>query len=164
MKIVFLEMQVGVYDEVIEVGAIKVVDGVPTEKYYSFARPKEKIPVGLEVTFGVTNEHLIGAPPAIQVVKEVLEFINGCLVVTYTMDPPYLANEILDRAKECGISDFSVKTLELFPIVEMKYPASKGYPSFFNVAEYFGVYDPRGDSLSRSIILMKLYHNLYLPI
>ena len=163
MNIVFLELETQEPNHLIEVGAIKVTDGKPVAVYHSFARPAREILPGYEVTFGVTNDHLVGAPPAEQVLKEVLAFMDGCLVVTYSMDPPYLEDAILSKAKENGFPDFHVETLELLPIADKKLPMSKGFPSLYNVAEKFGVWDPRGDALSNAIILKKLYFEFGLP-
>ena len=157
MNIVFIALETQDSDHIIEVGAIKVTDGKPVAVYHSFARPAREILPGYEVTFGVTNDHLVGAPPAEQVIKEVLKFIEGCLGVTYSMDPPYLEDAILSKAKENGFPDFHVETLALQKVVAERYPADRGYPSLCNVAEYFGVYDPRTDCLSRAIVMKKLY-------
>ena len=163
MNIVFVALETQDPDHLIEVGAIKVTDGKPVAVYHSFARPEREILPGYEVTFGVTNDHLVGAPPAEQVIKEVLKFIEGCLVVSYSMDPPYLEDAILSKAKENGFPDFHVETLELLPIADEKLPMSKGFPSLYNVADHFGVYDPRTDCLSRAIIMKKLYLEFGLP-
>ena len=161
MNLVFIALETQDPDHLIEVGAIKVTDGKPVAVYHSFARPEREILPADEVLFGVTNNHLVGAPPAEQVIKEVLKFMEGCLVVTYS--PEELAVAILSKAEANGFPDFRVETLELLPIADKKLPMSKGYPSLYNVADYFGVYDPRTDCLSRAIVMKKLYFEFGLP-
>ena len=163
MNLVFLELETQGQEHIIEVGAVKVRGGKTVAVYHSFARPAREILPGDEVLFGVTNDHLVGAPPEAQVRKKAFEFIQGCLVVTFSLDPPDLEAALLSKAEESGFSDFHVETLELQSVAAKRYPAERGYPSLCNVAEYFGVYDPRTDSLSRAIILKKLYLELGLP-
>lgn len=163
MNRAFLELETQAEDHLIEVGAVKVADGKTVAVYHSFARPARGILSGDEVLFGVTNDHLVGAPPEEEVIREVLEFIKGCLVVTFSSAPPDLEDAILSKAEKCGFPNFHVETLELQKVAAERYPADRGYPSLCNVAEYFGVYDPRTDPLSRAIILKKLYLEFGLP-
>lgn len=161
MNLVFIELETQAPDHLIEVGAIKVTDGKAAAVYHSFASPMREILPAEEVLFGVTNDHLVGAPLAEKAIREVLAFMEGCLVVTYS--PEELAAAILSKAEESGFPDFHVETLDLHKAAAEKYSAERGYPSLYNVAEYFGIYDPRTDALSRAVILKKLYLEFGLP-
>ena len=65
-------------DQIIELGAVKIVDGNIVEKFSTFVKPTKKIPYEVEDLTGISNEMVENAPPIEYVIKEFYDFTRGC--------------------------------------------------------------------------------------
>ncbi len=72
-----------VNDSIIEVGAVKIVNGEITERYSSFVNPHRSIPENITELTSITNEMVANAPDIKQVMSEFLEFTKGCVLVAH---------------------------------------------------------------------------------
>ena len=66
-------------DKIIEIGAVKVVDGKIVDKYSTFINPEVPIPFEIEKLTGITDEMVLPAPTIDKVLPEFLEntsFVN----------------------------------------------------------------------------------------
>lgn len=71
----------GRMDKIIEIGAVKLVNGEMTEKFSSFVECKERLSPEIINLTGIKDEDLIGAPPIEQVLADFFKFTDGaCLV------------------------------------------------------------------------------------
>lgn len=64
-------------DRITEVAALRIVGGEVTERYVSLVNCGVRIPAFITALTGITQEMVDGAPPARQVVPELLDFIGG---------------------------------------------------------------------------------------
>lgn len=70
-------------DEVIEIGAVKVVDGKICERYSSFVKPTIPIPERITELTGITDEMVKEAPEIETVLPEFIEFTKGSILVAH---------------------------------------------------------------------------------
>ena len=64
-------------DEITEIGAVKIVDGVISEKFATFVKPSITIPKEVTDLTGITNEMVANAPEVQYVLKDFYEFAKG---------------------------------------------------------------------------------------
>jgi len=72
-------------DYVIEFGAVKVVDGVPTEKYQQFIKPPVRIPKFIQKLTGIDDEMVKDAPTFEEVVDDLYDFLGNHPLVAHNI-------------------------------------------------------------------------------
>lgn len=96
-----------VKDAIIEIGAVKVVDGQITEKYSTFVNPDRPIPFEIEQLTGISDEMVLPYPMIDKILPEFLAFCEGCVLVAHNAG--FDVSFITQKAKMLGIStDFTV--------------------------------------------------------
>jgi len=80
------------YNEIIEIGAIKVYHGMPVDSFSSFVKPKELINNVITELTHITNDDVYNAPKIEEVLPKFLDFIKGCVLVAHnaTFDTEFL--------------------------------------------------------------------------
>lgn len=63
-------------DKIIEIGMVKLVDGIESEYFHSLINPNTKLPVKIKRLTGITDEMLIGAPNIEDVLPAIQDFIG----------------------------------------------------------------------------------------
>lgn len=78
--------------EIIEFGAVKMVDGVMVDKKQLFIKPKQAVPSYIQKITNITNEMLEQAPSLEKAFDEILEFIGDAILVAHnaTFDMSFL--------------------------------------------------------------------------
>lgn len=72
-------------DRVIEIGAVKVVEGRTTSTYQTYINPGRSLNDKVSELTGITNEMLKGAPEINDVIHELLEFIGDHILVGHQL-------------------------------------------------------------------------------
>ncbi len=72
-------------DFVIEFGAVKVVNGVATERYQQFIKPPVRIPKFITKLTGITNEMVQDAPTFEEVVDDLYDFLGDHPLVAHNI-------------------------------------------------------------------------------
>ncbi len=83
------------YDEIIEIAAIKIVNGSFTEQFNTFVRPDRLIDKRVEELTGIKNEDVALAPQLADVIPDFYRFTKGCVLVGHNIagyDVPLLNN------------------------------------------------------------------------
>jgi DNA polymerase-3 subunit alpha (Gram-positive type) len=70
-------------DRIIEIGAVKVINGEITDKFSTFINPEIPIPYEIEQLTGITDEDVIGAPVVNDILPQFLAFCEGCSLVAH---------------------------------------------------------------------------------
>lgn len=68
------------YDEIIEIGAIKYVDGVKTN-FQTFVKPTKSIPSEITKLTSITDEMVVNAPTEVEALKSFLEFVGDNKII-----------------------------------------------------------------------------------
>lgn len=72
-----------VKDKIIEIGAVKVVAGVVTDRYSTFINPEVPIPFEIEKLTGINDEMVIPYQTIDKILPEFLEFCKGSVLVAH---------------------------------------------------------------------------------
>ena len=67
-------------DQIIELGAVKIIDGQIKEKFSTFVKPTVSIPFEVTRLTGITDDMVKDAPSAEAVLADFYEFTRGCVL------------------------------------------------------------------------------------
>ena len=67
-------------NEIIEIGAVKIKNGVISERFSSFSKPDDEIPNEVIKLTGITNEMVSDAPKIENVINDFYNFTKGCIL------------------------------------------------------------------------------------
>lgn len=83
-------------DRAIEVGAVKLENGIVTERFQELMNPGRPVSNFIEDYTGITNKMLSTAPPCNEVMERFAEFIQGQNLVAHnaSFDKRFLDNEL----------------------------------------------------------------------
>jgi DNA polymerase-3 subunit epsilon len=83
-------------DRAIEIGAVKLVDGVVTEQFQELMNPGRRVSAFIEDYTGITNKMLSTAAPCDEVMARFAEFIQGQNLVAHnaSFDKRFLDSEL----------------------------------------------------------------------
>ena len=123
-----------VANEIIEIGAVKIINGKITEQFQTFIHPLYPIPEEITNITSITNEMVENAPKSEDAILDFYKFCEGCTLVGYNVD--FDVGFIQNQAQKVGF-EFSNKTLDCLALVRKKLylPRYK----LINVVEYLGL-------------------------
>lgn len=75
-----------IYDQVIEISAVKVKDGQVVDEFSSLVNPGRKIPAGASAVNGITDEMVCNAPVFFDVLNDFIEFIGDGILVGHNIN------------------------------------------------------------------------------
>jgi DNA polymerase-3 subunit epsilon len=123
------------YNQIIEIGIIRVEDGRITKKLKTFIRPASRLPSFITSITGISQEDLIDAPVFEEVALEIRDILEGAIFVAHNarFDYSFVKNEF----KRIGIS-WNVKTLCTVRLSRALFPH---YPrhNLDEIIERFGI-------------------------
>ena len=70
-------------NQIIEIGAVKVVDGKITEQFFTFVNPEVPIPFEIEKLTGIRDDMVLDAPKIAEALPEFLAFCEGAVMVAH---------------------------------------------------------------------------------
>ena len=117
-------------DKIIEIGAVKVENGVITDKFSTFVNPKVPIPFEITNLTGITDSDLVGAPTFREILPRLRDFLGGYTLVGHNvnfdinflydriyretgehLNNPYLDTKKLAKTVVPGLSHYSLEAL-----------------------------------------------------
>ncbi|PQJ34244.1 DNA polymerase III subunit epsilon [Salinibacter sp. 10B] len=101
-------------DRVIEIGAVKVVDGEIVDRYQQLVNPQRSIPGRITKLTGITTGMVFDAPPMEEVLPEYLDFLDDGVLTAHNLsfDKGFLDAE-LDRMGRDPLSNETLCTVRL---------------------------------------------------
>ena len=87
-------------NKIIEIGAVKIVDGRIADKFSSFVNPQEPIPFRITQLTSITDEDVMGAPTIEEVLPQFLEFCKDCVLVAHNAS--FDMGFIMENCKRLG--------------------------------------------------------------
>ncbi|MDE1921091.1 MAG: 3'-5' exonuclease [Candidatus Omnitrophica bacterium] len=72
-------------DRIIEIAAMKVKGPVVVDKFYSLVNPQRTVPLEATQIHSITTEMLVTAPPAAEVLPQMIHFIGGACVAGHNV-------------------------------------------------------------------------------
>ncbi len=122
-------------DTVTEIGAVKIVDGVITERFGSLVNPKVKIKQEITDITGITDAMVADKPTFKEVAGDVYKFFEGAILIAHNID---FDIKFLKRlSAEAGYYYYN-------PLIDTLALARRQLPQLHNhklgtIAEYFGI-------------------------
>lgn len=96
-----------VHDKIIEIGAVKVVEGEIADTFSTFINPQIPIPYDIQQLTSITDEMVLDAPTIDIILPQFLEFCKDCILVAHNAS--FDVGFITKKAQQLGITtDFTV--------------------------------------------------------
>ena len=112
------------YGQIIEIGIIRVEDGIITDTYQTLLRPASLLNSYITSLTGITNEDFEGQPSFDQVSEKILELLTDAVFVAHNarFDYAFIKNEF----KRIGVSWYA-KTLCTVKVSRRLFPSEKSH-------------------------------------
>ena len=121
--------------KVIEIAAIKIVDGKWTEQFTTFCNPGEKLTREIIDLTSITDKDLEGKPNFAEVLPDFLKFCKDCILVAHNQEYDVRIVSRYARENSYKFLNASMCTLEM----SRKYLTMNTRHRLQDVAEYYGV-------------------------
>lgn len=72
-------------DSIIEIGALKVVNGKVCERFIEFVKPQKRISPKITVITGITNEMVANARPTKDIIRDFVSFCEGYILLGHNI-------------------------------------------------------------------------------
>ncbi len=123
------------YDKIVEIGAVKIHDGIITDTFSSLVNPEMDIPAGAINIHGISNRMVRRSPVIYEILPELIAFIGNYPIVAHNID--FDMTFLLKNAYDCGykIDNAVINTLSLSRRI---YPDLKNH-KLETVANHLGI-------------------------
>lgn len=110
--------------KIIEIGAVKIENGVITDRFSEFINPGVHIPEEITELTSITDSMVKKAPSFEELIDRFIEFCSGCVMVAHnaTFDMGFMKQ----KSKECGRS-FDLPYLDTLILARCMYPKLPNY-------------------------------------
>ncbi|WP_294449636.1 type I-E CRISPR-associated endoribonuclease Cas2e [uncultured Ruminococcus sp.] len=124
-------------DEIIEIGAIRVVNGKKAEEYEQLICVDKKIPQNISALTGITQEQINeNGKPIQEVLPSLIDFINDSEVVGYNVD--FDREFLLAQCDKLGMDITKVKFTDVMVTIKNKLKGMRSY-KLESVAKRLGI-------------------------
>ena len=145
-------------DEIIEIGAVKIVNGQVAETFSTFVKPKKVIPADATAVNGITNEMVNDAYGIMQVLPDFHLFCKDCALVAYNIAFDY--GFINKAGKDMGIL-FDNEQIDALLIARDRMPGLKNYKLATVCANagvsLIGAHRAVNDAVATAELFVKIY-------
>lgn len=98
-------------DEILEIGAYKIIDGAVKDKFHRYVRPMNTIPDFITNINGITNEMVADEEPIEVVLPEFYNFCGKATLLGHNIKA-FDFRWLLDKGVDCGL-DFSLNNTRM---------------------------------------------------
>lgn len=123
-------------DRIIEIGAVKVVNGAIVEKFQSYIDPEMKIGEEAIKIHHITQDMVAGKPKAEQVLQDFYKFTRGCVLTGYNVG--FDLGFLIKQGKESRYN-FDNPYFDIYHDLSLKYIKGLKNYKLGTVAKYLGV-------------------------
>lgn len=146
-------------DEIIEIGALKIVNGKFTEVFTTLVKPKKPIPPDATKINRITNEMVAQCYPIEHVICDFYLFCKGCQMVGYN-SVAFDSQFLVRCGKKVGL-DFDNTQIDVFMLAKEKLKGLKNY-KLATVSKYLDVnlidaHRALNDVIATAEVFLKLY-------
>lgn len=122
-------------DEIIEIGACKIVNGRIDETFSTFVKPSKRVPKEITELTGITNEMVADAPTINYVLPDFYKFCHGATLVGHNVS--FDMGFVLNMAKKLSYN-FNHNTMDTIEMAKAKLKGLKNY-KLGTVVEKLGI-------------------------
>lgn len=144
-------------DKIVEIGAVKVINGIICQKFRSLVNPEMHIPEDSSRVHGIFDEDVVDSPTAEKVLQDFYKFTRGCILVGYNVNFDY--SFLIKQGKESRYN-FTAKTFDVLDLARQSIKGLKHY-KLKDVCKYLGVtldnaHSAIYDTIATAEVLIKL--------
>ena len=144
-------------DKIVEIGAVKVINGAIVESFRTLVNPDRHIPFDASAVHGIYDKDVVDAPKSAQALQDFYKFTRGCLLVGYNVDFDY--SFLVKEGKLAGYN-FDNKTFDCLALARDKVRGLKNY-KLKTIAKELGVsldnaHSALFDTIATAEVLIKL--------
>ena len=90
--------------KIIEIGAVKVENGMITERFSEFVNPQVPIPFKIEELTGIRDDMVMGAETIEEILPRFMEFCEGCVMIAHNaeFDMSFIRKNCMDLDIPCN--------------------------------------------------------------
>ncbi len=125
----------GRMDKIIELGAVKIIDGEIKEKFSSFVACPERLSREIIALTGIEDSDLIGAPEVDKVLADFYKFIDGAILVGHNVTFDY--RFVKYYGERCGYA-FDKKSYDTLALAQEVLRGQLNNYKLNTVADYYG--------------------------
>lgn len=124
---------------IIEIGAVKIENGGITEKFSTFVSSPVSLPTEIVELTGITENDLKDAPIIEEALKDLREFMQGCMLVAHNLSFDYAF--LRNWGSECGLSfgEFEKSALDTVELAREILENEVENFKLSTLAKYFGI-------------------------
>lgn len=113
------------YDTIIELAAVKIVNGEVVDKFESFANPHHKLSsTTIELT-GITDDMVQDAPEVVDMIAKFHDFIGDGIVVAHNAS--FDIGFLYEAYKQANIDDFHHPVIDTLELARFLHPTMKNH-------------------------------------
>ena len=107
------------YNEIIEIGAVKIYKGMPVDEFSAFVKPKDIISKVITDLTGITNDDVVDAETIEEVLPKFVEFIKGSILVAHnaTFDTEFIYHNM----KKLGLFEKRYPCIDTLQLAKAMY-------------------------------------------
>ncbi len=113
-----------VNEKIIEIGAVKIINGEIVDEFSTFVNPEMNIPYKITELTSISNEMVAGAPIIENIIGEFYDFCSGAILVAHNID--FDMSFIRRNGNKFGYS-FKNSLLDTIDICKFLFPELKRY-------------------------------------
>ncbi len=125
-------------DKITEIGAVKVENGIITDKFSTFANPEMPIPQKITQLTGITDEMVKDAPSQSEAVSAFLEFAGDNVLVAHNapFDTSFIAKACEDMGREYNYTSIDTVAISRAILTDIKNCKLDTVAKFLRLGEF----------------------------
>jgi len=111
-------------DEIIEIGAVKIINDEIVDRFNTFVKPKKPVPANITRLTGITNDMLKSAPPIEEALESFIRFLGDGIFVAHNaqFDSGFIRREALRQKLP-----FNNKVIDTLALARIIFPHLKNH-------------------------------------
>lgn len=147
-------------DRIVEIGAVKVVNGIISQSFCSLVNPEMHIPESSSAVHHILDEDVVNAPKAEQALQDFYKFTRNCILVGYNVAFDY--GFLIKQGKESRYN-FEAQTFDILELARKSIKGLKHY-KLKDVCKYLGItldnaHSALYDTIATAEVMIKLLNS-----
>ena len=113
------------YEKIIEIGAVKVKNGIQLGEFSELVNPEKNIPSSVVSITGITNRDVERARTRDEVLRDFYKFIEGTILVAHNAE--FDMSHLIENFDELGIEHEDFPVIDTLILAKVLYPDRKRY-------------------------------------
>lgn len=151
------------YNDIIEIGARKVKNGMIIDEFTSLINPRRLIPNDVAMLTNISNDNVRNAPFIEDVLPKFKDFIDGCILVGHNVT--FDNGQLYHNLKKLNIFDGPIPTIDTMQLARAKYSNILKKYGLEDLVKAFNItldghHRAENDAVATTEIFIKMYNDL----